>query len=180
MVCYQDEVHFQLNTTVARKWAPKGSKPKVKSAPGRKNASYSGYVLPSTGELIDTKPSWFNYQTVVESLRQFLLELNLEKDKKVALVIDNAPWHKKAKRLIESEDPQYSDIRDKVAIITLPPYSPDLNPIEQVWRKTRREVTHNRYFKSVEELSSAVDDYFKGFRCANSELSSLCSFKYKY
>ncbi|HOB44150.1 MAG TPA: transposase, partial [Bacillota bacterium] len=34
----------------------------------------------------------------------------------------------------------------------LPPYSPELNPIERVWRITRRQVTHNRYFASVVEL----------------------------
>lgn len=58
--------------------------------------------------------------------------------------MDNAPWHKKAKRLIESEE-KYADIRNIVTIISPPSYSPDLNPIEQVWRVTRREKTKNRY-----------------------------------
>jgi hypothetical protein len=37
----------------------------VKSAPARKNVAYSGYVIPKTGELIMTKPEWFNYETVI-------------------------------------------------------------------------------------------------------------------
>ena len=49
--------------------------------------------------------------------------------------MDNAPWHKKAKRLIETED-DYVDIRSAITLESMPPYSPDLNPIEQVWRVT--------------------------------------------
>ena len=48
--------------------------------------------------------------------------------------MDNAPWHKKTFRLIETEKrPEYADIRENVTFVKLPPYSPDLNPIEQVW-----------------------------------------------
>jgi hypothetical protein len=71
-VVYQDEVHFQITTSVTRKWVPKGSNPKVKSAPAKKNVAYSGYVVPTTGELIVTKPGWFNYETVIQSLRDFI------------------------------------------------------------------------------------------------------------
>ena len=78
----------------------KGSRPKVKSAPGRKSASYSGYVLPATGELIVTKPNWFNFETVIESYREFLAKTCIADGRKILMVIDNAPWHKKAKRLI--------------------------------------------------------------------------------
>ena len=45
--------------------------------------------------------------------------------KKYCIILDNAPWH-----------------------------SPDLNSIEQVWRITRREKTHNRYFSSLEKLTN--------------------------
>lgn len=104
----------------------------------------------------------------------------VEEGKKIVLVLDNAPWHKKAMRLIYDENlPEYADIRERMEVIPLPPYSPDLNPIEQVWRKTRREVTHNRYFKKVEELEEKLDRYYEGFKKPNEELRSLCSFKYR-
>ena len=48
--------------------------------------------------------------------------------------------------------PEYADIRESVTFIKLPPYSPDLNPIEQVWRVTRRENTHNVFFATVSAL----------------------------
>ena len=89
--------------------------------------------------------------------------------------MDNAPWHKKAKRLIESEA-EYEDIRSAVTILSLPPYSPDLNPIEQVWRVTRREKTHNRYWPNLSALTDVLDNWFNRFRMPNEKLSSLCSF----
>ena len=148
------------------------------SKPGKQNVAYSGFLIPETGELLVVKPEWFNYETVIHSFRFFLQNAELEEGKKFCLVLDNAPWHQKAIRLIwKEEQPEYQDIRDKMTFINLPPYSPDLNPIEQVWRITRREVTHNRYFSSKEVLESTLDEYYATLSEPNEKLASLCSFK---
>ena len=142
--------------------------------------SYSGYIVPETGELIVTKPSWFNYETVIDSLRQLLKTYPVAGGKRIYLILDNAPWHKKAVRLIQAETlPEYQDIRDKMTLIFLPPYSPDLNPTEQVWRITRREVTHNTYFANAQILEDALDAHFAVYRQPNKKLASLCAFKCK-
>ena len=175
---FQDEVHFQAQTTITRKWALKGSEPKVMSKPGKNNVSYSGFVIPETGELIMTEPNWFNYETVIQSMRDFIGSRPLEDGKKYCIILDNAPWHKKAIRLIWTEEtPEYSDIRNTLDYMCLPPYSPDLNPIEQVWRIARREKTHNRYFSSKSILKDTMDEYFNGFSEPNEQLKKLCSFK---
>lgn len=93
--------------------------------------------------------------------------------------MDNASWHKKAKRLIkENANGEYSDIKDQIVFVYLPPYSPDLNPIEQVWRITRREAKHNRFFSSAVELEVALDDYYSIYSEPNEYLKSLCSFDF--
>ena len=51
-VVFQDEVHFQVQTSITSRWAEKGSKPKVMSKPGKESIAYSGYLIPETGELI--------------------------------------------------------------------------------------------------------------------------------
>ena len=38
---------------------------------------------------------------------------------------------------------------------------PDLNPIEQVWRVTRREAKHNRFFADAKEFEQALDSYYE-------------------
>lgn len=169
-------MHFQIQTTVTSKWYKKGSKPKVKSFPGRSKISYSGFVIPDSGVLFTVSPLKFNYLTSIESVRAFLKSLPTPKGKKYAIVMDNAPWHKKMYRLVMTEKlDEYADIRENVEFIMLPPYSPDLNPIEQVWRITRRENTHNVFFDSITSLKSTVDNAFFQWRSPNSQLLSLCS-----
>ena len=144
----------------------------------RKSVPYSGYVIPETGELIMTKPKWFNYETVIQSLREFIAVYPAE-GKRIYVIIDNAPWHKKAYRLVQEEAwEEYGDIREKLELVKLPPYSPDLNPIEQVWRITRREVTHNRYHASLFELTKRLDEYFANFKEPNEKLATLCTFNF--
>ena len=94
--------------------------------------------------------------------------------------MDNASRHKKAARLV-SEDPQgeYRDISSAITFLALPPYSPDLNPIEQVWRITRRENTHNVFFPSKNILEQTLDNAFLLWEKPNSQLKSLCDFKTK-
>ena len=174
---FQDEVHFQAQTTITRVWAEKGSEPKVMSKPGKDKIAYSGFIIPETGELVATKPDWSNYESVIQSLRSFSQAKPCPEGKKYCVILDNAPWHKKAIRLIWKEQlEEYADIREKMECLPLPPYSPDLNPIEQVWRKTRREKTHNRYFSKLVQLIDTLDDYFTDFFAPNEPLRSLCSF----
>ena len=88
-----------MQTDVSAKWAPKGSTPKIKSKPGKDKVSYSGFVIPSTGELFTDKPTLFDYETTIASIRLFLDAHPLSEGEKYYLVMDNASWHKKAKRL---------------------------------------------------------------------------------
>jgi len=178
IIVYQDEVHFQIQTTVTSGWYKKGSTPTVKSFPGRFKTSYSGFVIPESGELFTAKPETFNYTTTIDSIRSFLAAHPVPEGKRYALVMDNAPWHKKTMRLIEKDQlPEYEDISKCLTFVKLPPYSPDLNPIEQVWRITRRENTHNVFFPSLAKLESTVDTAFEAWAVPNEQLRSLCTFK---
>ena len=122
----------------------------MKSAPGRESIAYSGYVVPSTGELLVTKPSWFNFETVIQSLRDFIKSYPVQEGKRVYLVLDNAPWHKKAVRLVQTEaHEEYQD------------------------------MTHNTYYTNKAELEKSLDEYYAQYREPNGKFSSLCSFKHK-
>ena len=106
------------------------------------------------------------------------IPLENTKNRKIYAVSDNAPWHKKAVRLVQTQAlPEYHDIREKMTLIFLPPYSPDFNPTEQVWRITRQEVTHNVYFPNAQILEDTLDAHFAIYRQPNKKVASLCSFK---
>ncbi len=107
--------------------------------------------IADAGELFTMKPDWFNDETTIACICEFFASHSAEDGKHLYIVMDNVSWHKKAKRLI-NEEGRYADIKETATIISLPPYSPDLNPIEQVWRVTRREKTHNRFGETLEKL----------------------------
>jgi transposase len=64
---------------------------------------------------------------------------------------------------------------DKFAHLFLPPYSPELNPIERVWKLTRRMATHNRYFEKIEHVANAVETQFNLWSKPNNTLKRLCA-----
>src|SRR4030067_572855 len=57
----------------------------------------------------------------------------------------------------------------------LPPSSPDLNPIERVWKLTRRNGLHNRFFQSLHQIEDAVEEQFDMWRNSNDMLRTLCA-----
>ncbi|HAM53321.1 MAG TPA: hypothetical protein DCP92_22480 [Nitrospiraceae bacterium] len=57
----------------------------------------------------------------------------------------------------------------------MPPYSPDLNPIERVWKLTRRLATYNQSFASLDILVDAVCERFDLWTKVNKQLRQLCA-----
>lgn len=166
-IWYQDEVHFYRSSTIHRMWAKCGQQPKVKSAPTQEKVAFSGFVNPDTGTLFTNECDRFNYETTMESIDLFIK--NHSTEAKILIILDNASWHKKAVRLI-SENNMYNN----VDFLFLPPYSPELNPIERVWRITRKEKTHNRYFEKRSRLRAVLHSYFERFSIPNTKMKSLC------
>lgn len=168
-----------LGTLVTRGWYPVGSIPIVGSAPGKSSIPLSGFVSVKTGETFITNPERFTWESTIAAIRSFLDTYHLKRGHRIYMILDNAPWHVKAKRLIRDEgNTEYADIRAKVTFLDIPPYSPDLNPIEQLWRKARYEITHNRFFKSLVDLRNALANFFGKFTDPNEEIASLCQFNF--
>jgi transposase len=57
----------------------------------------------------------------------------------------------------------------------LPPYSPELNPIERLWKLTRRLCLHHRYFAFLDSVAEAVERQFADWRNPNETLRRLCA-----
>jgi transposase len=57
----------------------------------------------------------------------------------------------------------------------LPPYSPDLNPIERLWKLTRRLCLHNRYFPTLEDVVQSVESQFTEWTSGNEIVRKLCA-----
>jgi transposase len=147
-------------------WATKGQQPRVLSASTRQKAGFFGALNLKTGCLLTKEASTFNAKTFGDFLHYLLQHTEGE----MYLILDNASWHK-ARDLRDF----FIENQDRLVRIFLPPYSPELNPIERGWRITRRQVTHNRYFESIEELEMALTSHFAKWGQPNSALRVLCA-----
>ncbi|AIL69128.1 transposase [Vibrio vulnificus] len=84
---------------------------------------------------------WVNKNIMVEHLKQ--LSAVTEKGRHAVVIMDGAGWHTN----------DIAEPFDNVSIIKLPPYSPELNPIEQVWSWLRQHSLANQSFADYETLS---------------------------
>lgn len=181
IVVSQDEVHFMRQTGISRIWCPTGSTPIVGSPPGKDGVLYSGFVIlgKENGHVYVSKPDIFTFETTIASIREFLEKYPIPSCCKYHMILDNAPWHRKAKRLIREDTAgEYSDINEKVVFLDIPPYSPDLNPIEILWRLVRREVTNNQYFPYHELFEQTIDAYLTQFAIHTEKIATLCTFNF--
>ena len=174
-VFFEDECHFKLTLTIIRAWFLAGSCPEIKSPVDRFKVSIFG-AMGRNGQLVTLENETFNAETFQLFLMKLLLEAEVGRKengckKKILLVLDNARYHH-AKIL----QPWLSEISDLLELFFLPPYSPDLNPIEMLWKKTRRNVTHNRYFSSLQKLCYDLKLYWAQFAKQNEELMKLSAF----
>lgn len=162
----EDEVHFQRHSSLIRTWAPRGQQPRVDSASTREKVGFFGAVNVKTGCLLTKDAPTFNGETFGDFLRYLLQSTQ----GKLHLILDNAKYHRA--RILKDF---FINHQDRLVRIFLPPYSPELNPAERVWRITRRLVTHNRYFPSVEELKMTLISHFGKWAQPNIALRALCA-----
>jgi transposase len=90
-----------------------------------------------------------------------------DKYREVVLLIDNAPWHR-GKPIDEAlgENPHLKFKR-------LPSYSPQLNPIERLWKKLRRRATHNRLFDNLADLRKSIRASLCYFQTVRGKVKSM-------
>ena len=166
---FMDECHFQQHGSRLAAWFPREEKdPVTKHAPVRKKVGVIGAVRAEDGTLVTSEHDKFN----ALAIESFLTELVKYRDehKTMIVILDNARFHH-AKALsgwLEQHSKYFH-------LDFLPPYSPELNPIERVWKLTRRLCTHNQYFEQLEELRQSVFTKFREWFRPNSVLVKLCA-----
>jgi len=115
--------------------------------------------------------SHFNNLFEAQSFLVFLKSLLRRRShgKKMGVILDNARYHHAA---------ALADwLHEHLAVLELlflPPYSPELNPIERVWKLMRRVCTHNEYFPELELLQNALKRQFTEWWKPNEDLRRLC------
>jgi transposase len=144
-----DEARFGVNSKLMRVWAPKGTKPLMKTNCSRKGISVTG-AYDEYGEFTFKFSDKNNGLEFIE-----FLKLLMEKYENFILIPDNAPIHKAGivKKFAEEN-------KDRFEILYLPTYSPEMNATEEYWRQVRLNLTNNRYFSGLDDLKASLVTFF--------------------
>lgn len=104
----------------------------------------------------------------------FLAEIRRDypKQKSVFVFLDNARYNHS--KLVQAEAK-----RLRIRLLFLPPYSPNLNLIERLWKFMKKKVTANKYYKTFREFTNAIHDFFKDIGQYQAELDSLMTMKFE-
>jgi transposase len=166
-----DEVHFQQHGSRCRMWVPPETKdPVVYHHPTRRSVGYFGAVRLRDGRLFHRRETGrFNAQSFWEFLTA-LQTTSRSKGRRVVVISDNAQYHRARLHL-----PWRVQQAPAFTMDFLPPYSPELNPLERVWKLTRRLCLHNRYFGFLESVIEAVEYEFTKWAGPNETLRRLCA-----
>ena len=152
-------------------WIPPECRdPVVLHCPTRKSVGYFGAIRLRDGKLLCQRESnAFNAQSYWRFMKK-LRQVCCHSGRRVLVLADNARYHHASLHAQWREE-----CSDRFCQLFLPPYSPDLNPIERVWKLTRRLANHNRYFEKIDHVVDAVEKQFKLWSKPNTTLKKLCA-----
>lgn len=152
-------------------WVPPESKaPVVLHNPTRQKVGYFGAVRLRDGKFFyEREEDVFNAESFFCFLKR-LRQISCHAKRKVVLIIDNVRYHH---ALLHK--PWRESCAGKFALLFMPAYSPELNPIERIWKLIRRKATHNLYFKSLPYLMAGVEKLFLKWAKPNETIRRLCA-----
>jgi hypothetical protein len=165
---FEDEGRFGRSNNLSRCWSAKGSRAQVSKQIVRQYTYAYSSICPETGESHSLIISGSN----TEIMNYYLADLSKDYSQyRIILCTDNAGWHKSAGLKIP----------DNIVFLYLPPYSPQLNPVEHLWDYIREQKGfNNRVMNSMEQVIDTLVVALKEIRNEKEIIKSLCNFSWLY
>lgn len=161
---YLDGVHPQHNTQLAYGWIKKGQDKVVKSNSGRQRININGALNADTLEVVIRTDDTINAQSTLELFKA--LEQKHPEAESIFITLDNARYYKNA--LIY----EYLET-SKIKLLFMPPYSPNLNLIERLWKFMRKTILYNKYYEKFSDFRAEVMQFFENIAQYHEKLSTL-------
>ena len=149
LILFEDEASFAQWGSLSYPWARRGHQPEVPTSGKRKGYKVFGAIEYFSGRLFSQGIAGrFNS----DSYHAFLQKIMAQTTEHLFLIHDGARYHTSA-----STTAFVAAQKARITEYPLPSYSPDYNPIESLWKKTKQRAPHNKYFKEFAELTVSVE-----------------------
>lgn len=161
----QDEGRFGRISDLRPCWAPKGIRPRVPKQVVRASVYVYATVSAALGKMTALILPYAN----TDMMNLFLEEVSKDfRDYFVIMLTDGAGWHRsKSLRIPEN-----------IRLLPLPPYSPELNPVEHLWEDLREKAMPNKIFRSLDHVERALCHHLANLGNDPARLRSMTDFPY--
>ena len=163
-IVFIDGVHPQHNTKSSKAWIKKGTEQYLPANTGRQRLNFNGAYNPNNQDVIIREDPSINAQSTIKLFEQIQNKYSIKKW--IYAIADNAKYYrsKLVKKFLANSN---------IKLIFLPPYSPNLNLIERLWKYLRKQVINTTYYPKFEQFKTAILNFFKNIDSKKTELKQF-------
>ena len=170
-IYFMDGVHPLHNSILCNGWIKKGTEKAIKSNTGRDRLNINGACNVAKSEVIIHTDVSVNAQSTI----CLFDKMQVHQSAGVLYVIaDNARYYRS--KLVA----EYLEKNHRIQLIFLPPYSPNLNLIERLWKFYKKEILYDKYYETFEKFKQKTLLFFKNIQKHKDELSTLLKDNFYY
>ena len=159
---FQDEARFGRISDTRRCWCPKPVRPLCRAIVSQEYTYAYGAVSVMDGILDTLIIPYVN----TNCMQIFLDEVaSRHLDERIIMILDGAGWHKS--KLLR--------VPHNIRLVSLPPYSPELNPVEHIWDELREKSFHNRVFDSLNSLEDHLEESLRNLELDHERIHYIVS-----
>lgn len=163
-IYFMDGTHPLHNPQLGYGWIKKGKEQFIKSNTGRERVNINGAYDIENHRAIVREDESINAQSTVALLKQMLREQSLGV---LYIILDNARYYR------SKEVQDFLTRHPRIQFIYLPPYSPNLNLIERLWKFVKKKVAYNKYYEKFSVFREAFIGFFQHLDQHRKELETL-------
>jgi transposase len=168
-IVFIDGVHPQHNAKSSQAWIQKGTEKYIRTNTGRQRININGAYNPNNQDVIVREDDTINAQSTIELFKQ--IERKYATDECIYAIADNARYYRSClvKEFLKTS---------KIKLIFLPPYSPNLNLIERLWKFLRKKVINTIYYPDFSSFKLAIDNFFNNIGAYKQEIKQFIGDKF--
>jgi transposase len=151
-ILFMDSAHPTMATKVTCGWIKKGVDKPIAQTASRTRVNVMGAVELTGMNVTSCCPDYVNTETTISFFE--LLKTTYPNAPKLHIILDQSGYHK-------SKLVQEAALKMDIELHYLPPYSPNLNPIERLWKIMNEQVRNNVFFTSAKEFREAISHFFE-------------------
>ena len=160
-IWFQDEARIGQKNGLVYQWAKKGSRPRQPKDQRYENAYLFGAICPARdmgAAVVMPYADTFAMQTHLDEISRHITAGSV-----AVLLLDKAGWHTTGRLVVPAN----------IVLVHLPPKSPELNPVENIWQYLRQTWLSNRVFADFADISAACCDAWNRLTAEAGRIASI-------